>query len=161
MLSSTPCDGSRATRQQPHQRHGTPGVRVHGEHFVGQRSESSGAGCRPQRSEGRSFSLTRSLSLELAAYGVRVNAVCPGPVYTGLQQESDGTALRLAWDHRRGNSGADSQGCPPRPMGTAQGDIIWGVAYLCNPRSTWVTGEVLGVSGDLEGVAAAPPKRGA
>ncbi len=53
------------------------------------------------------------------------------------------------------------KGCPPRPMGRAQGDIIWGVAYLCNPRSTWVTGEVLGVSGGLEGVAAAPPKRGA
>ena len=53
------------------------------------------------------------------------------------------------------------QGCPPRPMGRAQGHIIWGVAYLCNPRSTWVTGEVLGVRVGLEGVAAAPPKRGA
>ena len=28
------------------------------------------------------ISLTQTLALELAAYGVRVNAICPGPVYT-------------------------------------------------------------------------------
>ena len=34
------------------------------------------------------ISLTRTLALELAAYGVRVNAVCPGPVYTEFNQRN-------------------------------------------------------------------------
>jgi NAD(P)-dependent dehydrogenase (short-subunit alcohol dehydrogenase family) len=38
-------------------------------------------------------------------------------------------------------------------------DIAHGVAFLCQPASSWITGEVLRVSGGLEGVAAAPPKR--
>ena len=33
------------------------------------------------------ISLTRTLALELAAYGVRVNAVCPGPVYTDFNRK--------------------------------------------------------------------------
>src|SRR5258708_5998191 len=32
------------------------------------------------------ISLTRTLALELAAYGVRVNAVSPGPVYTDFNR---------------------------------------------------------------------------
>ncbi len=38
-------------------------------------------------------------------------------------------------------------------------DIAHSVAFLCDPASSWVTGEVLRVSGGLEGVSAAPPKR--
>lgn len=34
------------------------------------------------------ISLTRTLALELAAYGVRVNAVCPGPVYTEFNRSN-------------------------------------------------------------------------
>ena len=38
-------------------------------------------------------------------------------------------------------------------------DIAEGVAFLCSPGASWITGEVLRVSGGLEGVSAAPPKR--
>ena len=34
------------------------------------------------------ISLTRTLAQELAAYGVRVNAVCPGPVYTDFNKRN-------------------------------------------------------------------------
>ena len=34
------------------------------------------------------ISLTRTLALELAAYGVRVNCLCPGPVYTDFNKVS-------------------------------------------------------------------------
>ena len=38
-------------------------------------------------------------------------------------------------------------------------DIANAVAFLLGPESAWMTGEVLRVSGGLEGVAAAPAKR--
>ncbi len=37
-------------------------------------------------------SLTRTLAIELAAYGVRVNAVSPGPVYTDFKPQDHGPA---------------------------------------------------------------------
>jgi 3-oxoacyl-[acyl-carrier protein] reductase len=38
-------------------------------------------------------------------------------------------------------------------------DIAQCVAFLCSPEASWITGEVYRVSGGLEGVSAAPPKR--
>ena len=38
-------------------------------------------------------------------------------------------------------------------------DIARGVAFLCSPAASWITGETLRVSGGLEGVSATPPKR--
>ena len=43
------------------------------------------------------ISLTKTLALELAAYGVRVNAVCPGPVYTDFNRTVM-AALARAWE---------------------------------------------------------------
>ena len=38
-------------------------------------------------------------------------------------------------------------------------DIARAVAFLCSPHSGWITGEIVRVSGGLEGVSATPPKR--
>jgi 3-oxoacyl-[acyl-carrier protein] reductase len=65
-----------------------------------------------------------------------------------------------------------------RSLGVAEADMVervraaiplgrWGepadiarmVAFLCTPAAGWITGEVVRVSGGLEGVSAAPGKR--
>ncbi|MCZ6677080.1 MAG: SDR family NAD(P)-dependent oxidoreductase [Candidatus Poribacteria bacterium] len=104
------------------------------------------------------ISLTQTLALELAAYGVRVNAVSPGPVYTAFNKTvmaQRSQTLNLTEDEmieRIRNS---------IPLGRwgEPVDIARGVAFLCSPQASWITGEVLRVSGGLEGVSAAPPKR--
>ena len=102
--------------------------------------------------------LTRTLSLELAAYGVRVNAVCPGPVYTDFNKsvmDQRRQSLNISMDEMVNRI---EKAVPLGRWGEAA-DIANGVAFLCSPASAWITGEVLRVSGGLEGVAAAPPKR--
>ena len=102
--------------------------------------------------------ITRTLALELAAYGVRVNAICPGPVYTDFNKS--------VMDQRRQslNIGLDEmveriRNAVPLGRWGEPEDIAHGVAFLCDPASSWITGEVLRISGGMEGVSAAPPKR--
>ena len=104
------------------------------------------------------ITLTRTMALELAAYGVRVNAVCPGPVYTEFNQsvmrqrsESLGISEEEMVERVRGAVPLGRWGEP--------GDIARMVAWLASPAADWMTGEVVRVSGGLEGVSAAPPKR--
>ncbi len=104
------------------------------------------------------ISLTRTMAIELAAYGVRVNAVCPGPVYTEfnrtvMAQRSKSLDLNEEQMIER------IRGAIPLGRWGEPEDIARGVAYLSSPAASWVTGEVLTVSGGLKGVSAAPPKR--
>jgi len=104
------------------------------------------------------ISLTRTLALELAAYQVRVNAVCPGPVYTDFN--------RTVMSERRQTLNLTEEQMMERirgaiPLGRwgEPADIASAVAFLLGPQAGWMTGEVLRVSGGLEGVAAAPARR--
>ncbi len=104
------------------------------------------------------ISLTRTMAVELAAYGVRVNAVSPGPVYTdfnrsNMLQRSRSLGITEEEMIERVRSAV--------PLGRwgEPGDIAAAVAFLCSADANWVTGEVLRVSGGMEGVSAAPPKR--
>jgi NAD(P)-dependent dehydrogenase (short-subunit alcohol dehydrogenase family) len=104
------------------------------------------------------ISLTRTLALELAAYGVRVNAVSPGPVYTEFNRivmAQRGLSLNLSEEQMIERIRAS---IPLGRWGEAA-DIANAVAFLCSKEAAWITGEVVRVSGGLEGVAAAPPKR--
>lgn len=104
------------------------------------------------------ISLTRTLSLELAAYGVRVNAVCPGPVYTEFNRgvmAQRGKTLNLTEEQMVERI----RGAIPLGRWGEPEDIARVVAFLSSPAAGWMTGEVLRVSGGLEGVSAAPPKR--
>jgi NAD(P)-dependent dehydrogenase (short-subunit alcohol dehydrogenase family) len=103
------------------------------------------------------ISLTRALALELAAWRVRVNAVSPGPVYTDFN--------RTVMAQRSKRLGISEEEMIERvraaiPMGRwgEPSDIASAVAFLCSPQAGWITGEVLRVSGGLEGVSGPLPK---
>jgi len=81
----------------------------------------------------------RSAALEVAAHGVRVNAVSPGPVDTPMLTGFADAPARAA-DRARA--------IPLGRIGTTD-DILGPVLFLLGPQSRYVTGQVLQVSGGL------------
>jgi NAD(P)-dependent dehydrogenase (short-subunit alcohol dehydrogenase family) len=81
--------------------------------------------------------LTRVAALELAQAGIRVNAVAPGIVETGMTSQvvQDPDFVR-AW----------SAAIPLGRIGQPD-DIADVVAFLCSPQSRWLTGQVLAADG--------------
>ncbi len=81
--------------------------------------------------------LTRIAALEFAQAGIRVNAVAPGIVETGMTAEvvQDPDFVQT-W----------SAAIPLGRIGQPD-DIADVVAFLCTPQSRWVTGQVLAVDG--------------
>lgn len=104
------------------------------------------------------ISLTRSLALELAAYGVRVNAVSPGPVYTAFNRSLMAQRCK-SLNITEEQMIEKIRAAIPLGRWGEPADIASAVAFLCSHEAAWMTGEILRVSGGLEGVAAAPPKR--
>ncbi|MDO9537747.1 MAG: 3-oxoacyl-ACP reductase family protein [Thermoplasmata archaeon] len=88
-------------------------------------------------SKGAVFSLTKSLALELAQYGINVNAIAPGYIETDMVVfdgvHDRGTVLKTIPQHRLG-----------QPI-----DIGRAVRFLCSEDSNYITGQVIHVNGGL------------
>ena len=85
--------------------------------------------------KGGVIAFTKSLAREVSPFGLRVNAVSPGPVETAQ--------LQAATPAARGEASARTLlGRLGQPH-----DIAAAVAYLVSDDAAWVTGEVLRVNG--------------
>lgn len=94
--------------------------------------------------------LTRSTALELAEYGIRVNAVCPGYIATSLaagRSKSDVDDAEMQDRLARARAWGDNAQ-PLARMGEPE-DIAAAVAWLASDDSEWVTGTAQTVDGGL------------
>ncbi|MFV0524424.1 MAG: SDR family NAD(P)-dependent oxidoreductase [Acidimicrobiales bacterium] len=94
--------------------------------------------------------LTRSSALELAEENIRVNAVCPGYIVTGLaagRAVSEVEPTEMARRLERARAGI--QGSQPLGRAGEPADIAAAVAWLASDDSSWVTGSTQVVDGGL------------
>jgi NAD(P)-dependent dehydrogenase (short-subunit alcohol dehydrogenase family) len=83
------------------------------------------------------MSLTQTLAVEWAPYGIRVNAVAPGPI------ESAGAARQL-WSTPEAVDRITAT--PAKRWGTPE-EVADAVAFLAAPQSGFITGEILTIDG--------------
>nr|WP_204354613.1 SDR family oxidoreductase [Paracoccus saliphilus] len=80
--------------------------------------------------------LTRNIAFDLGAMGIRINAIAPGAIKT------DALASVLTPDIEA----AMLKHTPLGRLGEAE-DIAYAALFLCAPASSWISGQVLTVSG--------------
>jgi NAD(P)-dependent dehydrogenase (short-subunit alcohol dehydrogenase family) len=97
---------------------------------------------RPERaayvaSKGGARSLTHAMAVDLAAHGIRVNAIAPGPTLTGLTRASySDPETRLA-----------TEAVIPLGRLGQPDDLVGAVLFLASDESRWVTGSTVTVDG--------------
>jgi len=80
--------------------------------------------------------LTRNIAFDLGGQGIRVNAIAPGAIRTDalmsvLTPDIEKTMLKHT---------------PLARLGETK-DIAYGALYLCSPAASWVSGQILTISG--------------
>ena len=97
----------------------------------------TGASCESHYAASKAalIGLTKSLALELGPSGIRVNCVAPGVIDTDMNaMHSTETMQELAAETPLGR------------IGTAA-EVADSILYLCSARASFITGQVLGVTG--------------
>jgi len=90
--------------------------------------------------KGGIIAFSKTLARELAASGITVNCVCPGPTDTALLGQMAEANPRLRESLERG--------IPLRRVAQPE-EIAGAVAFLAGPRAAYITGQALSVSGGL------------
>jgi NAD(P)-dependent dehydrogenase (short-subunit alcohol dehydrogenase family) len=82
------------------------------------------------------IAMTRQFAVEVAEWGVTVNAIAPGPVDTPLVQANHSSSTRAAYGDM----------VPMRRYGTPE-EIANGILFLASNQASYITGQTLAIDG--------------
>jgi len=94
-------------------------------------------------SKGAVNQLTRSMALEYAKKGIRINAICPGTVYTPLADDM--------FDQQGDRESVEKRYISVHPIGrlSKPEEIAHAVLFLCDDSVKFMTGSMLSVDGGM------------
>ena len=131
------CPGNAAQHETRVARHVGPGKRQHRQPVIHRRPEGVAGASIYVASKHAVEGLTKSAALEAAAFGVRVNAVAPGPIDTDMLSRFTGTA-----DRKTGFIA----NVPLKRAGKPD-EVAQAIVYLASDRASFITGQIVGVDG--------------
>ena len=98
--------------------------------------------------------LTQSIALELAEYGVRVNAICPGNLLDSPLWNDGPNALFKQYAKNQGISEEEVRqkyiDQVPMKRGCTNDDVCNTVVFLASDQSSYMTGQAINVTGGQE-----------
>jgi meso-butanediol dehydrogenase/(S,S)-butanediol dehydrogenase/diacetyl reductase len=83
--------------------------------------------------------MTKQLAVEWAPYGIRVNAVCPGPIQTPMLSLADDAAVAARYLEEH---------VPLGRFGRPE-EVAAVIAFLCSDEASYMTGSIVTVDGGL------------
>ena len=83
--------------------------------------------------------LTKQQAVELAIFGIRANAVAPGPVDTAMAKAVHSADIR-----------ADYHDTVPLNRYGLESELAETIVFLCSERASYITGQVIAVDGGFE-----------
>lgn len=86
------------------------------------------------------INLTKTTACDMGGFNVRVNAVCPGLIETGM--------TKRAFDHARETGKIEKMGyrCELRRYGASE-EVAYAILFLASDESSYITGQSLPVDG--------------
>lgn len=87
-------------------------------------------------SKGGVIALTNVMSVELAKYGIRVNAVAPGPIETPMVARMHTSVMRAAWEET-----------VPQARYADPSEIASAISFLLSDDASFITGQNIAVDG--------------
>ena len=90
--------------------------------------------------------LTKQLAVELGDVGIRVNAICPGPVETEMAKLVHSVAIRSDYQ----------DAIPQGRYGTCE-EIAQAVGFLCSTEASFINGQFLAVDGGFDATGVGLP----
>ena len=102
------------------------------------------------------WGLTQCLAIEMASSGVRVNAIAPGHVGPGTGMEAafrrKAEKLGKSWETFE----AEVVSTIPLHRWCSPEDVAAGVSWLMSPETSFITGEMINITGGFQAYAATP-----
>jgi len=89
-------------------------------------------------SKGAVVNLARAAALDLGHLNIRVNAVCPGPIHTGLTEDTKGSEIGDAMEAR----------LPLGRFGEPE-EVAAVISFLISDEASFVTGAAIPVDGGI------------